>query len=1021
MKTVQVYKFGAVIFVFLLSLGELISQTPVPINNEEVESYYWRSYTSEQGLLQNTVRDLVYDVHGFLWIANEKGISRFDGENFRNYYGLPLSHVNARVYNLLDMKDSILIKGRPNHLIKNGSLLYDPDLNLPDSLIKPNFNINYSISNNYQGKGKLEMAAFPTKERAYYLIAKVGEEIVGLSHIQDGIESPLSLPPFILNEDLEVDIKNAFVLNNEFYWLYGNQLFRYNPEGLIKDYRLPFDRFDFCTSSDGEEVYFLFEGSLYSLGMDSTNRPQLQFLMKNEELKSLNVLVHDETYNNFAIGTATKGLFLARKNIFSYLKPDVPENLTNIRSAREIGKDSILFNTGILTLGENDHQDIPSLKFDRLFYSQNALYNGHHLLKYQIDQDFQERAILSSIDDLRISNFIKDSEGRIWAGEKGLYYIKGDSLVEKISHFGNDQSGHYTLFYNPISNEICSAGMEGVYVYSIEKDSIVNHVKLPFRFVNNIFFSSENIAWFNSRGEGMFAYWEDSLYKLPNDPNNYLQYSHSILEDDSNFFWISSDNGLFKVKKSELIYGIQHPNFPVYFYYYDKNWGFLNNEFNSLGHPANLKLSNGKFGFPSFAGLVTFDPNEVFEEQHGNQIFIDRIRINDRDTILESNPHLDQSSLDIDFKIIHAFNGHSNNVYMQYKLDGYHSDWIRFPEGDNIHFSKLPHGSYVLRVRKKSGFGTENFARLAYPFVIKKQLHEESWFRVGVLLILILIILGIFFLRSQLAKRKRIELEHIIKDKTEDYRVLNERLKLNLAQLRSYQMEQERNTKTKDRMVGIYVHDIRGPLRFIMTVASKSIQAQKDLDAEDISYSFKSIHDSTEGVFKLTEKIFGWTQANESNFELQLRKIKIQKLMNELIQQFTAQAEVKKVRFKNRIKVNAQILSEENLLIIIINNLFQNAIKYTEEGDIVIEAEEITDYTVLTVSDNGIGIDSRRLEQLNDGQYESTPGTANEIGKGFGLKVIKDFMKQLGGYMQIESTFGKGTSVKLFFRNKESN
>ena len=63
---------GKLIFILLLNYFALYAQTDL----------VWQNYTTENGLPQNSVKDIITDKYGFLWIATENGITRFDGSQF---------------------------------------------------------------------------------------------------------------------------------------------------------------------------------------------------------------------------------------------------------------------------------------------------------------------------------------------------------------------------------------------------------------------------------------------------------------------------------------------------------------------------------------------------------------------------------------------------------------------------------------------------------------------------------------------------------------------------------------------------------------------------------------------------------------------------------------------------------------------------------------------------------------------------------------------------------------------------
>lgn len=99
----------------------------------------------------------------------------------------------------------------------------------------------------------------------------------------------------------------------------------------------------------------------------------------------------------------------------------------------------------------------------------------------------------------------------------------------------------------------------------------------------------------------------------------------------------------------------------------------------------------------------------------------------------------------------------------------------------------------------------------------------------------------------------------------------------------------------------------------------------------------------------------------------------------------------------------------------ILPNLISNAIKFTNKnGRIDISAVHTDSKIIIKVSDNGVGMKQETINKLfNFSPVNSSKGTANESGTGLGLMLCKEFIDKHRGKIWVESTLGKGTTVRF--------
>jgi signal transduction histidine kinase len=109
---------------------------------------------------------------------------------------------------------------------------------------------------------------------------------------------------------------------------------------------------------------------------------------------------------------------------------------------------------------------------------------------------------------------------------------------------------------------------------------------------------------------------------------------------------------------------------------------------------------------------------------------------------------------------------------------------------------------------------------------------------------------------------------------------------------------------------------------------------------------------------------------------------------------------------------DATLLSDKEIVSMILRNLLSNAIKFTpNDGHIHIEFAN----NKLRITDTGIGMTSDKISSIVADNYTSTPGTNNEIGMGLGLQLVQKLAKKIKAKLNIESQLNKGTIVDIYF------
>ncbi len=226
-----------------------------------------------------------------------------------------------------------------------------------------------------------------------------------------------------------------------------------------------------------------------------------------------------------------------------------------------------------------------------------------------------------------------------------------------------------------LPGEIWIATRNGMYAYDIAAGKVRGKPILPDVYVRSIFKARDNSIWIGTYGNGFFKYEGGRFVPLPLDPKKYLATAHTFLEDDLGFFWISTNHGIFQIRKEDLDLAANGNSGSYFIYYYDKSYGFNTNEFNGGCNPAALKGPEGDFYFPSLNGIVYFHPDKIPADFPGNAILIDDITA---DSVNQADKQAIRVRPDFNHLVVDVstpFYGLEDNLRLEYKLDPIDDTW----------------------------------------------------------------------------------------------------------------------------------------------------------------------------------------------------------------------------------------------------------------------------------------------------------------------------------------------------------
>jgi len=219
----------------------------------------------------------------------------------------------------------------------------------------------------------------------------------------------------------------------------------------------------------------------------------------------------------------------------------------------------------------------------------------------------------------------------------------------------------------------------------------------------------------------------------------------------------------------------------------------------------------------------------------------------------------------------------------------------------------------------------------------------------------------------------------------------------------------------KNRFITILGHDLKSPFNSILGFLNLLKNNIHKYDIGKIENQINIINNSAQNTFILLEDILLWARAQSGKLSFKPQKANFIIICTEIINNLINNANEKKITI-NCFENEKTILSADlDMFKTILRNLLSNAIKFTnEKGKINIYAEKKQTNAIITISDNGVGIDKENQSKLWEiSQQYTTTGTAAEKGTGLGLLLCKEFVEKHGGKIWVESELGKGSNFKF--------
>ena len=596
----------------------------------------------------------------------------------------------------------------------------------------------------------------------------------------------------------------------------------------------------------------------------------------------------------------------------------------------------------------------------------------------------------ASLNDDVVWGLLNDSRGRIWvATNKGVQLY--DAKTERFQ--SKDE-----LLFGTICNwikedtegDIWIGGGNTMVVYNPETGKIIRHEERTRDMIQ----AGNNQYWVATRGHGLALYDKEKgavSYYTEADGlcNNTIQ---SLLRDKSGLIWLSTLNGLssFNEKTFEFI------NF-------DASDGLQDNQFN---YGAAIQNEQHQLIYGGINGINIFSPEDVRMNFFIPQVVLTELRVFNKPVAVGSIIkksisvadrivlNYKQNVFSIEFSAL-SFANSSKNKY-QYKMEGFDKNWIQSGVSNSATYTNLDPGKYVFKLKGSNSNGIWNEEETSIEIIIKPPFWKTWWFE---LIMISLVICFLIYLANFYLKRVRLR-DELVFEKT-----------------RARKLHEIETMKL--RFFTNISHEIRTPLTLILGPLNQVIE-QGAVDG-DSKGKLQLVKRNADQLLKLINQLLDFRKLEASKYTIHYEKSDILFFVRSILESFQAMALDKGVE----LNLNSECKTfvgwfDNDKLQKILNNLLSNALKFTDPGgnvevifnvadNPVSEDAENTLFYSIAVRDTGKGIPAKNINKIFE-RFERASNAKDSTGSGIGLSITREFVKLMGGEIELDSIEGRGST-----------
>jgi signal transduction histidine kinase/ligand-binding sensor domain-containing protein/ActR/RegA family two-component response regulator len=552
--------------------------------------------------------------------------------------------------------------------------------------------------------------------------------------------------------------------------------------------------------------------------------------------------------------------------------------------------------------------------------------------------------------------------------------------------------------------------------------SITRKEGLSSNFIRYLYEDSDRVLWIGTRDAGLDRLQDGRITVYTQENGLYRDCVSAIAEDDAHNLWLSSQTGVFRVSKAQLNAYAQGRIHSLDSIAYGVADGLPSEIVSGQVQPAIWRTRDGKLYFPTAGGMAILDPRHVPENLGSKQAIVEQV-LGDRRLLplSASGVVVPPGHGELEFHYTAIALTSPERLRFRYKLEGFDKDWVQAGSRRVAYYTNIPPGRYRFRVEVQGGEPSQDDSSAVW-LDLRPELYQAGWFQAGCSALFLTLIFGAYFVylmrrRAQdralvaLVNTRTAELQHEVAG----HRQAEEALLTAKHAAEAAQRMAEQANRAKSEFLANMSHEIRTPMNGIIGMTELALSS--GLNSEQRDY-LGMVESSAQSLLGILNDILDYSKIEAGKFALNPIAFHLEELVSDAVRSMVVPAQQKGVTLKLEFAPDlpATVMSDPLRLRQVILNLIGNAIKFTSEGEIVVCLASENDDAKLrrvrfSIRDTGIGIPLEQQEHIFHAFEQADSSTTRQYGgTGLGLAISSRIVRLMGGTIGVHSEVGVGST-----------